>query len=426
MSPDPSPSPAACAKPRLTYAFHMQAWKRAFLCRYFPERRFHFVPFYLSQDKLTQTVLAGIDLAQKPDFFVWSVNLPEAAMAFAARHAIDVYCVEDGFIRSAVPQAGRTPPLSLIVDSRTPYFDSRSPSDLEILLATYDFDADPLLMQRAESAMATLQREGIGKYNGGTVPDQPLYGEKTRRRVLVLGQVDGDASIRYGSDAPITNDALVRLAAADHPDAEIVYKPHPDVLAGVRSSGVKLEELASIATILRARAPLAEALKTVDQVYAMTSLGGFEALMRGIPVTVTGLPFYAGWGLTDDRHSNYRRTRRLTLLQLFAGAYLLYPLYFDPQTGARTSIEAVIRDLHKSLPPAFEGPESQAARQDAFGHFGWRRCFVPLVSAIIRQIGTKEDARYFAAFPADFFRERPERSLRQVGRLLYPQRRARR
>lgn len=415
-----APLPSAKTTPRLTYAFHMQAWKRAFLCRYFPERRFIFVPFHLSHDELTRTVLGAIDPAQKPDFFVWSVNLPDAARDFAARHAIDVFHVEDGFIRSAVPQAGRTPPLSLIVDSRTPYFDSRSPSDLEILLATYDFDGNPLLMQRAESAMATLRREGIGKYNGGAVSGRPLYGEKTRPRVLVLGQVDGDASIRYGSAEPITNDALVRLAAADRPDAEIIYKPHPDVLAGVRSSGAKLEELSRIATILRARAPLAEALKTVDHVYAMTSLGGFEALMRGIPVTVTGLPFYAGWGLTDDRHPSPRRTRRLTLAQLFAGAYLLYPLYFDPDTGERTSFDQVIRTLHRRLAPAFEGPESDAARRDAFGRFGWRRCFSPLVSTIIRQVGTEEDARYFAAFPADFFRERPERSLRRIGRCLYP------
>lgn len=113
---------------RLTYAFHMQAWKRAFLCRYFPERRFVFVPFHLAEGDLTRDVLARIDLEQRPDFFVWSVNLPEKARDFAAYHGITVYYVEDGFIRSAVPQAGRTPPLSLIVDSRTPYFDSRSPS----------------------------------------------------------------------------------------------------------------------------------------------------------------------------------------------------------------------------------------------------------------------------------------------------------
>ena len=32
----------------------------------------------------------------------------------------------------------------------------------------------------------------------------------------------------------------------------------------------------------------------------MTSLMGFEALLRGIPVTTLGTPFYAGWGLTTD------------------------------------------------------------------------------------------------------------------------------
>ena len=32
----------------------------------------------------------------------------------------------------------------------------------------------------------------------------------------------------------------------------------------------------------------------------MTSLAGFEALLRGKPVTTHGQPFYAGWGLTED------------------------------------------------------------------------------------------------------------------------------
>ncbi|MFP5077632.1 capsular polysaccharide biosynthesis protein [Rhizobium sp. YIM 134829] len=361
-----------------------------------------------------------MSLEDGPDFFVWSLNLPEAARRFAAAHRIPVYHVEDGFIRSAVLQAGRTPPLSLIVDSRTPYFDSRQPSDLEVILSTYDFEADPALMDRAASAIEMLRRGGIGKYNSGELAGRPIYPAKTRRRVLVLGQVDGDASIRYGAARPITNDALVRLAAADNPDAEIIYKPHPDVLAGVRSSRARLDELARIATILRVRSPLAQALETIDHVYSMTSLGGFEALLRGIPVTVTGLPFYAGWGLTDDRHDNLRRTRRLTLTQVFAGAYLLYPLYFEPETGARTSFEDVIRTLYRPLAPAFQSEESRVSRRKALGLFGWRRSFLPLVSSLVGRVGTEEDARYFEAFPADFFQERPEAALRRIGALLFP------
>ena len=50
-----------------------------------------------------------------------------------------------------------------------------------------------------------------------------------------------------------------------------------------------------------------------DRIETMTSLAGFEALIRDKPVGVHGMPFYAGWGLTDDRHPIVRRTRRRIL-----------------------------------------------------------------------------------------------------------------
>ena len=45
----------------------------------------------------------------------------------------------------------------------------------------------------------------------------------------------------------------------------------------------------------------------------MTSLTGSEALMREKCVVTYGQPFYAGWGLTQDRHPPARRTRRRIL-----------------------------------------------------------------------------------------------------------------
>jgi len=59
----------------------------------------------------------------------------------------------------------------------------------------------------------------------------------------------------------------------------------------------------------------------------MTSLAGFEGLLRGKRVVTYGIPFYAGWGLTDDRHRSERRTRKLILDELVAGCLLKYPRY---------------------------------------------------------------------------------------------------
>jgi capsular polysaccharide export protein len=37
-------------------------------------------------------------------------------------------------------------------------------------------------------------------------------------------------------------------------------------------------------------------INQVNEVWTMTSLLGFEALIRGKSVTCLGLPFYCGWG----------------------------------------------------------------------------------------------------------------------------------
>ncbi|SER88055.1 Capsule polysaccharide biosynthesis protein [Rhizobium sp. NFR03] len=408
-------------QPVLTYAFHMQAWKREVLRRYFPERTFVFVPFFLNETQLRADWLDRIDLSTSPEIFVWSLNLPETVQAFARRNAIPVHVVEDGFIRSAVPHAGRTPPLSLIVDRQTAYFDSRTASDLEDLLLRYDFDGDPALMERAHQGMALLLSTGISKYNAPAREVALPYGPKRKRRVLALGQVDGDASIRFGCPRPVTNEDMVRQAVAENPDAEVIYKPHPDVLSGVRSSSADLSELARICTVLTDRIPMARAFETIDHVYTMTSLAGFEALLRRLPVTVLGLPFYAGWGLTDDRQTTARRQRRLTVEQVFAATYLLYPRYFEPRTGETTTFEAVIGDLRRPAAPAFSyrKPLSWQA-SGPYGVLGWRHALTPIVAAAVRRIATSEDADYYRHYPIDFFRERPERAFRTIGRLLYP------
>ncbi len=71
--------------------------------------------------------------------------------------------------------------------------------------------------------------------------------------------------------------------------------------------------------------------------------------MRGLVVETYGLPFYAGWGLTEDRESCGRRRRRLTLDQLVAGALLLYPRYVHRPSLAPCEAADVARQLSFSL-----------------------------------------------------------------------------
>jgi capsular polysaccharide export protein len=86
--------------------------------------------------------------------------------------------------------------------------------------------------------------------------------------------------------------------------------------------------------------------------WVLTSLTGFEALLRGCEVTCHGTPFYAGWGLTRDLgRVPDRRGRTLTLDALVAGVLILYPRYLDPVTGLPCPPEILIRRMTATQTP---------------------------------------------------------------------------
>ena len=86
-------------------------------------------------------------------------------------------------------------------------------------------------------------------------------------------------------------------------------------------------------------------LDTVDEVHVLTSLTGFEALLRGKRVVTYGQPFFAGWGLTQDMAPPTRRTRRLQLDELVAGVLIEYPTYVSRTTGRFTTPERALEEL---------------------------------------------------------------------------------
>lgn len=328
-----------------TYVVGFSTWKQ-YLRKYFTDRNLYFLPKNISQHEFDQIWKDKILSQSKAEIFVWGFKAPDFILDFAKKHNKTIQFVEDGFIRSIELGAQKAPPMSLTLDSRTPYFNSREASDLEHLLNTFDFSSDATLLSRAERAIQQMLDGGVSKYNKSSHVDiQSIYGIKTNKRILVIGQVEDDASIQFGCDTIITNNDLVKLAAKENPGAQIFYKAHPDVLAGNRPLASHPSEVKNICTLIKQDISLAQSFHEVDHVYTITSLSGFEALLRGIKVTTVGCPFYSGWGLTDDRQANARRTRKLTITELFAGAYLLYAKYFDIEEGGPSTLELVISKI---------------------------------------------------------------------------------
>lgn len=269
---------------------------------------------------------------------------PHRDVDWAAWQATPLW-LEDGFLRSVGLGADLVRPLSWVVDTRGMYYDATRPSDLEHLLQTTDFDVP--IQARANALRQALVRSGLTKYNVGQQPWRrpDAVAQRGQAVVLVPGQVETDASLRKGAPGIHTNMGLLQAARAAHPDAWLVYKPHPDVVAGLRGQGIGEAAAEQWCDEVVLDAPMGPMLEAVDQVHVMTSLAGFEALLRGKPVTCHGLPFYAGWGLTTDALPTPRRGRHLDLDALVAGALVLYPRYASLATGKPCTVEQAMAEL---------------------------------------------------------------------------------
>lgn len=271
------------------------------------------------------------------DLLVWGADPAVADV----RADVRVIRVEDGFIRSVGLGADLTRPVSWVFDDVGIYFDARRPSRLENLLQETEFKAEEL--ERARRLRHLLVRHGLTKYNLPARAWRPANGGK--RIVLVAGQVETDASIAQGATGVNTNMDLLAAVRRARPDAWVVYKPHPDVVAGLRRVGALEEFARHRCDEIVTEGAMDQLIEIADEVHVMTSLTGFEALLRGKPVWCYGHPFYAGYGLTQDAQPHPRRSRRLRLDELVAAALIRYPSYLSPSTGDHCTPEQAIDEL---------------------------------------------------------------------------------
>ncbi|MDS1309476.1 capsular polysaccharide biosynthesis protein [Marinobacter xiaoshiensis] len=251
--------------------------------------------------------------------------------------------VEDGFIRSVGLGADLVQPQSWVLDDVGMYYDATRPSHLEGMLQAGGFDDG--LLARARALIGLLASQGVSKYNIGKCTWQRPAG--VARVILVPGQVETDASIEFGSPECRSNMKLLQQVRSRCPNAWLVYKPHPDVVAGLRKSGAGEDEVLTWCDEVVVDQDMAHMLSSSDELHTITSLSGFEALIRGLPVTCYGLPFYSGWGLTEDMLSCTRRTRKITLEELVAAVLICYPTYVSQHTGAFTTVEQVITEIQE-------------------------------------------------------------------------------
>lgn len=253
--------------------------------------------------------------------------------------------IEDGFIRSVGIGLSGEPTLSIIIDDRTAYYDATRPSRLSARLESGP-DLTAAERERAQRVRNLIVGQRISKYNHA--PDRPVALAGTHeRRVLVVDQRFGDRSVEPGLAGEASFDAMLDDARALPDTVGIVVKQHPDAIGGGKGAYFTKERLEAHG--LLSRAVLIDfdvnphaLFDVVDDVWVVTSGLGFEAVLAGKSVRCYGMPFYAGWGVTEDRLSVPFRTRRRDVEDILHAAYIEFSRYYSPKLQQACEVEDVI------------------------------------------------------------------------------------
>ncbi|WP_104721719.1 capsular polysaccharide export protein, LipB/KpsS family, partial [Helicobacter mesocricetorum] len=334
------------------YFFGFSYWKhnfiKPFLRNYSPQNLIFINP--MSVDALEVALKKGLDL--ESDIFIWGRKSFKEVETYAKNNGLKITHIEDGFIRSLSLGSDLTRPFSLVFDDLGIYFDPTQPSRLEHILQNTLFS--PSLIKEAKLLKEEILKNKISKYNIDS--HKKLNTPQDKTIILVPGQVEDDASIIYGAPKQ-TNLSLLQQVRKENPQSYILYKPHPDVLSGNRIGQIASEIALKYCDEIVDNVSLSSVIEVVDEVHTLTSLSGFEALLYGKKVVTYGMPFYAGWGLTIDKQTCIRRNRKLSLEELIAGAYILYPRYIHPKTLEICSPDVLVEELER---------ERQKMQKDTF------------------------------------------------------------
>ena len=322
------------------FFFGFSRWKRKNVQLFFPSFNENKITFCST---LEEAQKKGLNTQSK--IYIWGKKSFVDVAIYAKEQKIQILRVEDGFVRSVSLGSDLTKAYSLVVDSRGIYFDPTLESDLEYLLNTYEFDEE--LIGRSLRLQEYLVANKISKYNNHQDKKINLPNLKSSQTIIMVpGQVSDDASIIYGANG-MSNLELLQQSRKNSPKAYIIYKPHPDVLAGNRKGHIENAVARKYCDVIIFDVSLDSVLELADEVHTMTSLVGLEALIRGKKVYTYGLPFYAGWGLTHDTEVSSRRVKKRTLDELVAATFILYPRYINPKTNQFCEVEDLLKEIDK-------------------------------------------------------------------------------
>lgn len=266
--------------------------------------------------------------------------------------------------------------LGYVYDDVAHYFMADYPNRL-IHKLNSGWELSPGETARARALIDRIVAKRISKYNSQPIL-KPTMSEGRPRRVMVIDQAFADASTYYGKVDETDFEQMLLAALRENPDAEVLVKTHPDTFWEKGKRTGYYNHLRDVGRVRILREPVNPfcIFDEVDTVYVGTSQMGLEALFAGKKVVTFGAPFYAGWGLTDDRQEIPHRKRARSLEDLFHAFYIWYTLYHVPGIEGAAEVEDALDFIEAHRPVHL--PEAEQAAPE------------PLVSVILPVHGVED------------------------------------
>lgn len=260
----------------------------------------------------------------------------------SSKKAIDVLSFDDGFIRSIGIPSAHTASSSAILDDLGIYYDAKFESRLEDLLLESSLNIAQ--KTRARNIIELIKKHNINKYNYKT-PNLRLTFPRNKKLILVIGQDENDPKIIKTKSKIRTNLRLLEYVRAKNPGSYIIFKPHPEVVKGKAKGHIKKLQARKYANFIIEKCSLNELFHRCDEVHTISSTCGFYALINSKKTYTYGSPFYAGWGLTEDKVIFEARNKQITIEDLVYATLIQYSMYYDIRSGLPCRLEHLIQKI---------------------------------------------------------------------------------
>ena len=259
----------------------------------------------------------------------------------------DALCLEEGFVRSVVPeifaQRDKTliayaNPISYRLDSVGPHFWPKDNIGIRSFMSSHQFTESERNL--GAEIRQLIVNEDISKYNFC----QPKK-VRTFPEVLVIDQAYNDLSVfLQGGEEGVFKTMLIN-AIEDNPGKTVGVKIHPEFKYRKTYLSQLTKEFSGKIAVYADDFDINALLASCETVYTYSSTTGLEGILRNKNVVTFGCPIYAGYGLSDDRRIGLSFQRNLSPDEMAFSLYAQNIVYVSPTTGKRTDPTDALQEL---------------------------------------------------------------------------------